>query len=250
MSDVLIIAAHPEPSSFTLDWARASLAAAQAAGHRAHLCDLYAEGFDPAEGPAHYPGLQGPFDPLKAQEAGGQGADIKAMIAQVRRADLVVFHFPIWWFGPPAMLKGWFDRVLAHGQLHDVDNRFDRGPCRGKRALFCVSTGASEAECGPDGKEGNLRYLLWPLAYALRYCGFDVAEPAAVHSVHGYWSGVERDALEDRLRAALDAQAGVLEGIARRTLWPFHPDAAFDAEGRLKPGEPGLWPFIQPRSEP
>jgi NAD(P)H dehydrogenase (quinone) len=127
---------------------------------------------------------------------------------------VIVFHFPLWWFGPPAILKGWFDRCLVHGALHDVDNRFDAGRMRGKRALFCVSTGASAVECGPGGKEGETRLLLWPLAYTLRYCGFDVAEPLTVHGVHGYFEGAEERALETRLAEVLADQARI---IARST---------------------------------
>jgi NAD(P)H dehydrogenase (quinone) len=245
LARILVVSAAPDPDAFTAAWAGATVRAGRDLGHEVALDDLVAEGFDPVESPRHYPGWQGRFDPLIAQETGGQDSDVQTRIAQVRAADWVVFHFPVWWFGPPAILKGWCDRVLAHGQLHDVDHRFDAGMCRGKRALFCVSTGASAEECGPDGKEGNLRLLLWPLAYALRYCGFDVAEPATVHGVHGYWEGAERAALEARLQATLGGQRDLLDGLADRPLWPFNADTDFDATGRLRPDAPEHWPFIK-----
>lgn len=246
---VLIVMAHPERRSFCGAWAEASARAAAQQGAEVLWSDLYRMGFDPAEGPRHYGGAAGRFDPLKAQEgasaAGSLPSDVAAEIAKVRAADIILFHFPIWWFGPPAMLKGWCDRCLAHGAVHDVDHRFDRGLLREKRALFCVTTGAKATEAGPDGKEGETRLLLWPLAYTLRYCGMEVAEPLLAHGVHGYHTGARKAELEARLAAVLAAQADVLAGLEARPLMPFNPDGDFDADGRLKPEAPSHWPFIR-----
>jgi NAD(P)H dehydrogenase (quinone) len=193
---VLIVLAHPEPKSFTASWARASAEAAKPAGAEVTWSDLLAMGFDPVEDPRHYPVSPTPFDPLKAHEAAVSTKtlppDAGAEAEKILAADAIIFHFPLWWFGPPAILKGWLDRCLIHGALHDIEHRFDAGRLRGKRALFCVSTGASAEECGPGGKEGDVRLLLWPLAYTLRYCGMDVCEPALIHGVHGYYDGAEK----------------------------------------------------------
>ncbi|NKX43000.1 NAD(P)H-dependent oxidoreductase [Roseibacterium sp. KMU-115] len=249
MRTTLIVLAHPERGSFCGAWAGASAAAAEAAGDRVLWSDLYAMGFQPAEGPGRYVEPLSPFDPLKAQErAAGAGrlpADVAAEVEKIRAADRVIFHFPLWWFAPPAMLKGWCDRALAHGAVHDVDRRFDTGLLRGKRALLCVTTGARASECGPDGKEGETRLLLWPLAYTLRYCGMEVAEPLIVHGVHGYHEGARKAELEARLEGVLDGQAAVLAGLGDRPLLPFNADAEFDGEGRLKREAPSHWPFIR-----
>ena len=131
-----------------------------------------------------------------------------------------------------------------HGALHDVDHRFEAGPCRGKRALFCVTTGASEIEVGPGGKEGRLDLLLWPLAYALYYCGFSIIKPSAVHSVHGYWEGAREAALKARLKEVLAAAPNVVAGLSERSCWRFNRDEDYDATGRLKPGVVPVWPFM------
>lgn len=252
MQSTLVVSAHPEPQSFTAAWARASVSAVGALGGAAAHSDLYAMGFDPAERAALYdpedqPG--GRFDPLKTQQrAAGRHAlpaDLAEQVERIRRAGLLILHFPIWWFGPPAILKGWMDRALVHGLLHDVDSRFDRGPCRGKRVLMCVSTGCSAAECGPDGREGDLRLLLWPVAQALTYCGFDVYEPVSVHSVHGYHEPPQKQALERQLTSVLEAQKSLIASLDRRPLWPFNRDADFDAQGRLLPEAPSLSPFVR-----
>lgn len=246
----LVVLAHPEPGSFTAAWAEASRAAAARAGP-VRLRDLYGEGFDPLERPALHGA--GPADVLRAQDAAARAgrlpAEVAAQAADLLWADRVILHFPMWWFAPPAMLKGWCDRVLAHGLLHDSRHRFDTGRCRGKRVLFCVSTGSSAAESGPGGKEGDARLLLWPLAYTLRYCGFDICAPLLVHGVHGFHPPAARAALEARLAGVLAAQAGIVAGLAGRALWRFNRDDAFDG-GRLRPGEEVLWPFIDPGGAP
>lgn len=238
MATTLIVLAHPGQASFNAAWARASRAGAEAAGDDVLMSDLYADGFDPVERHA---------DPLKGHQADWQqGALPKAVAAEVDKvlaADRIVFHFPLWWFGPPAMLKGWCERVLVHGGLHDVDRRFDRGVLAGKRALMCVSTGASAPEVGPGGKEGHLPLLLWPLAYTLRYCGMDVTEPVTAHDVHGYWQGADRQRLEQELGSVLAGQGAVMAGLADRPLWRFHADGDFDDRNVLRDGIQPLWPF-------
>ena len=240
MPRTLVVLAHPGPTSFNAAWAQASVAATNGRCH-----DLHALGFDPAERGAHY-GIEGAFDPLKAQESCPVPRDVAPMVDDLDWAEQVIFHFPLWWFAPPAILKGWFDRVLVHGRVHDIDHRFDRGWHRGKRALFCLTTGATAIESGPGGKEGDVRLLLWPTAYTLRYCGFDIAEPVLVHGVHGYYEGAEEQALQARLAKVLADQPAVVQTLAQRPLWPFNADADFDADGRLKPGAPVHWPFIDP----
>lgn len=248
MSATLVVVAHPSPTSFVADWARSSVRAAEE--HcEVLVSDLYAEGFDPVERAGHYGQTARDFDPLRAQEAATRPPpDVAREIERLRAADRLIFHFPLWWFAPPAILKGWFDRVLIHGALHDVDHRFDAGRLRGKRALFCVTTGASAVEGGADGREGDTRLLLWPAAMTLRYLGMDVLEPVIVRGVHGYHEGADKAALEARLARVLKAQARVVAEFDDRPALPFNADDDFDAEGRLKPGAPSHWPFIKQRA--
>jgi NAD(P)H dehydrogenase (quinone) len=249
MTTTLVVTAHPDPHAFTRQWAKATVDAATGLGDTVLVSDLAEMGFDAIESPRHYaldPAT--PFDVLKVQEtASDQGAlpgDVMIEIAKLERADRVVFHFPLWWFAPPAMLKGWFERVLAHGRTHSVDRRFDTGVFRGKRALFCVSTGANAVESGPDGKEGDTRLHLWPAAYALRYLGFDVLEPRLVHGVHGYATGTRLTDLESRLRQNLYYQREVMAGFDTLPVMRFNADSDFDA-GRLRADAPSYSPFIR-----
>ncbi|TCL08157.1 NAD(P)H dehydrogenase (quinone) [Shimia isoporae] len=251
MGTVLVVSAHPSQGSFTNAWAAATIAAAEADGHDVLRSDLCAMGFDAVERADHY-GEAGAtaFDPLKAQEAaaaaGRLPAEVAAEVAKIQAAERIVLHFPIWWFAPPAVVKGWCDRVLVQGLLHSVEERFDAGLCGDKSVLFCVSTGASASECGPDGKEGDLMLQLWPLAQTFRYLGMEVLAPVAVHSVHGYFEGDDEVALQTRLSAVLSEQTDVFHNWNIRERVPFNSDEQFDSDGRLKAGAPSYSPFVRP----
>ncbi|MFY0662276.1 MAG: NAD(P)H-dependent oxidoreductase [Shimia sp.] len=250
MTTTLIVLAHPSRQSFNGAWAEASAAACEAVGHEVLWSDLSAHQFEAVEGARNFGQNEaGPFDPLKAHEAavaaGNVPVDMAAEAEKIRRADQIIFHFPLWWFAPPAVLKGWFDRALVHGDLHTVEERFDTGRCRGKRALFCVTTGAGAAERGPGGKEGDVTLLLWPSAYTLRYLGFDVYQPEVVHGVHGYFEGAEEAELQVRLLGVLEGQVGLVDGLDERPLMRFNADADFDESGRLKAGAESFSAFIR-----
>jgi NAD(P)H dehydrogenase (quinone) len=244
----LIVLAHPNPRSFNAQWAKASAAAC---ADQVLWSDLYALGFNPVESAEHYAKSSDEFDPLKAQfEAAVNGTlpgDVAREIEKIRAAERIIFHFPLWWFSPPAILKGWTERCLAHGALHTSDTRFDNGPSRGKEALFCVTTGASEAESGPDGKEGNTHLHLWPLAYTLRYCGFTIKKPLLLHGVHGYFEGDAKQALEQRCTAMLAGQQQVIDNWDQRPNIAFNNETDFDKDGRLKTTATSVTPFITRR---
>lgn len=240
MKTTLIVLGHPERGSFNGAWSSATEAACTRLGHEVMWSDLSSMAFDPVESAAHYgdllPGQT--FDPLKFQEAASaQGRlpqDVAAEVGKIERADRIVFHFPLWWFSPPALLKGWLERVFVHGRLHRVTERFDTGTCLGKKALFCVTTGSSEVESAHNGKEGDVQMLLWPMAYTLRYLGFTVLRPIIVHGVHGYHSGDASQLLYARLQRALKDQDRIMSDFDDLPAMAFNADGDFDAEGRLK----------------
>ena len=251
MATTLIVLAHPEPCSFNGAWAAATKTACLKAGGDVLFSDLVGMAFDPVEARHHYPHLapDAHFDPLKAQETASATnrlpTDVVSEISKLHCADRVVFHFPIWWFSPPAILKGWFDRVLSHGETHSVTDRFDTGRFLGRKALFCVTTGSSASESAYSGKEGDIQMLLWPLAFALRYVGYSVLVPEIVHGVHGYHSGAQRHELKTRLRNVLDGQQSLIDTFDERPEMPFNSESDFDAAGRLKPDKPSYSPFIR-----
>jgi NAD(P)H dehydrogenase (quinone) len=103
---VLIVLAHPLQTSFAASVAAAARDALTARGHQVDLFDLYREGFDPLLTPAERTGyFDDPYDT----------AAVAGEVARLQAADALVLVFPQWWFNVPAILKGWFDRVLAPG---------------------------------------------------------------------------------------------------------------------------------------
>jgi putative NADPH-quinone reductase len=99
---LLIIYCHPCEESFTAAIRDRACAALQAGGHTLRLRDLYAEGFDPVMSAAARRAYH---------TAGANEADIAGHLADLRWCEGLVLISPTWWYGPPAMLKGWLDRV-------------------------------------------------------------------------------------------------------------------------------------------
>jgi NAD(P)H dehydrogenase (quinone) len=100
---VSVILAHPSPASLNHAIARAACDALASNGHQVAFHDLYAEAFDPLL----------PSDEI-AEEA-ALPPDIARHCREIRAADGIVIVHPNWWGQPPAILKGWVDRVLRVG---------------------------------------------------------------------------------------------------------------------------------------
>jgi NAD(P)H dehydrogenase (quinone) len=113
--DVLVVHAHPQEGSYTHAVADAAIRGLESAGHHVTLLDLYASGFVPAMSAAEraaYHGDEPLIDPQTVEHA-----------ALVRRAEVLVFVYPTWWSGPPAILKGWLERVMVPGVAFRFDAR-------------------------------------------------------------------------------------------------------------------------------
>jgi NAD(P)H dehydrogenase (quinone) len=110
---VLYIYCHPLPESFHAAIKAKALAALSAAGHEVDLLDLYAEKFDPVlseEARRHY------HDTVRNQSG------LERYVARLTSAEALVVQFPTWCFGPPAMLKGFFDRLIMPGVAFDLSD--------------------------------------------------------------------------------------------------------------------------------
>ena len=103
---VLLIYCHPRPDSFSAALRDAAVAGLTASGHSVEQRDLYAEAFDPVLS-THQRGAY-------FNEA-GNALGFEDHVAALRRAEGLVLVYPTWWFGMPAMLKGWFDRIWLPG---------------------------------------------------------------------------------------------------------------------------------------
>src|SRR5262245_66151726 len=78
----------------------------------------------------------------------------------------------------PAILKGWADRVFARGFAYLPGRKYDAGMLKGKVAMVAATTGTSADTYAPDGIDGDILTVLWPIHNGLlRYSGFDVLTP-------------------------------------------------------------------------
>lgn len=234
--NILIVYAHPEPKSFNGAMRDLAVETLAGAGHEVVVSDLYAMGFNPVAGPGDMSGERS--DPeffslqreqTAAYETGRLTAEIGAEIEKLKRADFVLFQFPVWWFGMPAILKGWADRVFARGFAYLPGRKYDTGMFKGKLAMVAATTGTSADTYAPDGIDGDILTVLWPVHNGLlRYAGFDVLPPFVA-----YMPG--RVGEEGR-KAYLAAYRKRLEEIDETPRLFFHPAEDYGRNERLKPG--------------
>jgi len=190
---VLIVYAHPEPKSLTRQLVEVSLQTLEQQGHEILQSDLYGMRwkavFDTDDFPVRADPQRLSFieESGHAYYGGSQTADVIAEQEKVRAADAVVFQFPLWWFGMPAILKGWFDRVWAYGLAYGYRNagnryRYGDGAFKGKRALLSVAVGGPAKDYSPRGINGPLEQLLFPITHGtLFFPGMDVLPTFAVY---------------------------------------------------------------------
>lgn len=189
------IFAHPEPESLNGTLMRQGVDELRSHGHEVEVSDLYAMGWKAvldADDMGQRTNDDTRFLVGAAQEeaqTGGQlSADIRAEQEKIARADTLVFQFPLWWFGPPAILKGWFDRILVQGfafGLRDPEGqvrRYGDGGLVGKRGLVVTSVGARESAFGPRGIHGQVDEVLFPVLHGVMwYTGVAAVPPMVVY---------------------------------------------------------------------
>lgn len=190
---VLIVHAQPEPTSLTSHLVMVGAQTLESLGHEVLLSDLYAmkwkASFDADDFPSRADIERLAFIP-ESRHAYGNGLqtpDVESEQMKLLAADAVILMFPLWWFGMPAILKGWIDRVYAYGFAYgykDAGNayRYGDGKLTGKRAMLAVMCGGPEQDYSPRGINAPLDQLLFPITHgSLFYPGMDVLPTFAVY---------------------------------------------------------------------
>ncbi len=108
---ILVIYAHPVETSFNAALHARILESLKNSGHAVDDCDLYREGFDPRLTRE---------ERLGYHEVGPNIAPVREHVERLRAAEALVLSFPVWNFGYPAILKGYFDRVFLPGVSFDL----------------------------------------------------------------------------------------------------------------------------------
>lgn len=166
----LVVTTHPLKDSLCTTLTQNVVSTLKEAGHELTVEDLYEDKFEPA---------------LSARERRSyygesyDSSDVTAQVKRLQEAEVLVLLFPTWWFGFPAMLKGWFDRVWGPGIAYDHASDF--GPIKPrldklKKVLVITTLGApwwvdrvvmrqplkriiKVALLGACAKNSNLKYL-------------------------------------------------------------------------------------------
>jgi NAD(P)H dehydrogenase (quinone) len=182
------------------------------------------------------------WDPMLTDEG---GADVEAEQSKLLDADLVVVQFPLWWYGPPAILKGWFDRVFEAGFGYDVVDRdtgrvrkYGDGLLAGKRALTIVTAGDRPGSLRPRGISGDIQDVLWPLLHGtFWYTGMLPLRPHLITRARDLTDdqiGRQERTLVDRLATVMDE-----EPIGYLPLDDDHYDHAIQLHDDVAVGEAG-----------
>ncbi|MBE3595395.1 MAG: NAD(P)H-dependent oxidoreductase [Candidatus Carbobacillus altaicus] len=121
---VLIIYTHPNPKSFNAAILKEVERVLHEAGHTYAVINLYKDNFDPV---LVY------NDKIRRSDLKNhpETAHYREL---VRQADHLIFIYPVWWYGVPAILKGFFDRVFVSGFAYRYDGMVPKGLLKRKSA--------------------------------------------------------------------------------------------------------------------
>jgi NAD(P)H dehydrogenase (quinone) len=190
MMRVLIVFAHPEPKSLNGSLKDVAVQALKEKEHEVKVSDLYGMGFKATLDREDFANLENPerFNPIGEQihaaRTDGFTPDIKAEMEKVEWADLVIFQFPIWYGGTPAILKGWMERVFASGFASDMfqGKIYDQGLLKGKNAMLSFTTGGPEENYYRDIPDKDPAKLLPVITENLKFSGFELVKPFVIFS--------------------------------------------------------------------
>ena len=246
----LVVTAHPSPRSLTAELARVARSALEGPDRSVEVSDLYAMGWDPAVRLEDYGDVACAAETVSsrskhAYDVGTLAPEVVAEQDKLRRADLLVLVFPMWWHGMPAILKGWFDRVFINGfafGLQDeagLPRKYGDGGLAGRKVLAVVTAGDRAESFEPRGLNGDLDELFFPFLHGVAW--YTGMEPLRPHLVAGVdrpgWDRFDQEV--GRLRERI-AGLGAEELVRYRAL----ADGDYGRDRKLRvevlPGERGV----------
>jgi NAD(P)H dehydrogenase (quinone) len=136
-----ILLAHPNPGSFNHAVCKALVEGLEQAGATYEVNDLYASGYNP---------IMAGDDFNQFEDGGILPADVLLEQAKINSADCLALIYPIWWNEAPAILKGWFDRVLSKGWAYDITDEGDFRPLLTLKKVLILNTADNPTELLED----------------------------------------------------------------------------------------------------
>jgi NAD(P)H dehydrogenase (quinone) len=160
----LVIYAHPDMPGFSGQALETVIKTSEAKGNEVIVRDLYKMNFNPVLTAAEMAAIQN----------GDTPEDIKIEQDYIREADVLTFIFPIWWADMPAILKGYIDRVFAHGFAYTYDGTGPKPLLNGKKAIIITPTGGTEEMLEQMGMLDAQKLTI--VGNRFHFTGFEVLE--------------------------------------------------------------------------
>lgn len=168
----LIIFAHPNQDSLNANLKLATVEYLEHNRHEVKVRDLYAINFNPILS----------FDDLKNQGKGIVSDDVAQEQELIVWADSIVFIYPIWWAGLPAIMKGYIDRVFSYGFAYKYDQGVQKGLLSGKQTIVINTLGKSLLEYNAIGMDKALSLISDTGIY--KYCGLKISKHLYLYEAH------------------------------------------------------------------
>ena len=142
----LIVYAHPNSGSLNHFFKQTVLESLQDSGEEIAVRDLNELNFNPVLS----------LEDMNGQRMGKVADDVQTEQDFITWADRIIFIYPIWWTGMPAIMKGYIDRVFSYGFAYRYDQGIQKGLLTGKKTIIINSHGKSNAEYEAMGMDKAL----------------------------------------------------------------------------------------------
>jgi len=183
----LIVYAHPNSGSLNHFFKQTVLESLQESGEEIAIRDLNEINFNPVFS----------LEDMNGQRIGTVADDVKTEQDFITWADRIIFIYPIWWTGMPAIMKGYIDRVFSYGFAYRYDQGIQKGLLTGKKTIIINSHGKSNAEYEAMGMDKAL--ILTSDTGIFTYSGleiqqhfyFDKADRASADNISNWESQIQ-----------------------------------------------------------
>jgi NAD(P)H dehydrogenase (quinone) len=183
----LIIYAHPNPGSFNHAIMETVTEELRHHGRGVKIRDLYQMEFNPV--------LKA--EDLANKQEGSVAEDVKEEQDLIRLAEVMIFVYPLWWAGMPAMLKGYIDRVFTEGFAYRITDEGIAGLLDGKKVFLFTTMGASMEDYEGSGFFRSMGQITDTGVFV--FCNCEVVGHRYFPSVP-YVTDIERKKMLDEVR--------------------------------------------------
>jgi NAD(P)H dehydrogenase (quinone) len=172
---VLIVLAHPNPESFNHAISKTIEERLIKKGHVVKVRDLYKLGFNPVLSIEEWKRYE--------SQTGETPEDVKAEQAEIQWANHLILIYPTWWWSPPAIMKGYLDRVFTPVFAFEADVAGIRGKLKDKQVSIIQTTGAEESFIIENGMDESVKKLMGIGIFG--FCGMQVTNHEFLMGISG-----------------------------------------------------------------